>query len=136
MYEIVPHTADIGLRITAPNLDALLSEAGRAFYSVIVANLDAVEPRSSIEFRIDGRDPAYLLADWLNELLFVFETKQLLLCTFEVKVNSDGIQATARGETYEEGRHLLDHEVKAVTYHGLRVEPVNGEWIAEVILDI
>ena len=33
-------------------------------------------------------------------------------------------------------RHELDAEVKAVTYHGLRVEPPAEGWLAEVIVDI
>ena len=45
-------------------------------------------------------------------------------------------EATAQGETLDERRHVLEHEVKAITYHGLRVEKTNGDWIAEVILDI
>jgi SHS2 domain-containing protein len=30
----------------------------------------------------------------------------------------------------------LEHEVKAITYHGLKVEPADGGWLAEVIVDI
>jgi SHS2 domain-containing protein len=93
-------------------------------------------PRTRVEFRIEGRDLPYLLADWLNELLFAFESRRLLLSKFEVVVESNGLQATAHGETVDENRHVLEHEVKAITYHGLRVEKTNGDWIAEVILDI
>ena len=30
----------------------------------------------------------------------------------------------------------LDHEVKAITYHGLQVEQTADGWLAEVIVDI
>jgi SHS2 domain-containing protein len=136
MYEIFPHTADVGLRAIAPDLNTLFAEAGKGFYSLIVSNLRDVESRTRIGFNIEGDDLAYLLADWLNELLFTFESKRLLLSTFDVEVKSNGLKASAQGEIVDESRHVLDHEIKAVTYHGLRVERTNGDWIAEVILDI
>jgi SHS2 domain-containing protein len=136
MYEVFAHTADLGLRVKAPDLNALFSEAGRGFFSVIVANLSDVRPLSLVEFDIKGRDLAYLFADWLNELLFAFESRRLLLCEFDVSVGDDGLHATAKGETIDESRHQLDHEVKAITYHGLNVREVDDGWAAEVILDI
>jgi len=136
MYEIFPHTADAGLRVKSPDLNTLFAEAAQGFFSLIVSNLCDVEPRTRVEFHLEGRDLAYLLADWLNELLFTFESRRLLLSRFHVRVGDDGLKATAHGETMDEGRHTMDHEIKAVTYHGLRVEQVNSDWIAEVIVDI
>ena len=136
MYEVFAHTADVGLRVKSPDLNTLFADAGQGFFSLIVSNLSDVDPRTRVEFHIEGRDLAYLLADWLNELLFTFESRRLLLSKFDVIVGPNGLQATAHGETVDERRHSLEHEVKAVTYHGLRVEQTNGGWIAEVILDI
>ena len=136
MYEIFPHTADVGLRVKSPDLNSLFAESAKGFFSLIVSNLHDVAPRTRVEFHIEGHDLAYLLADWLSELLFTFESRRLLLSKFDVMVGSSGLQAAAQGETVDENRHVLDHEIKAVTYHALRVEQVNSDWIAEVILDI
>ena len=136
MYEVFPHTADLGLRVKAPDLNLLFAEAGRGFFSIIVTNLADVRPETRIEFKIDGRDLVYLFADWLNELLFAFESRRLLLCEFDVTVGDDGLRATGKGETVDESRHQLDHEIKAITYHGLNVRQVGDGWMAEVILDI
>jgi SHS2 domain-containing protein len=136
MYETFAHTADVGLRIKSSDLNTLFAEAGTAFFSVIVENLPDVQPRSRIDFQIAGHDLAYLLADWLSELLFTFETKRLLFSRFEVVVLSEGLKATAWGEVVDTSRHALDHEVKAVTYHGLKVEQTNDGWLGEVVLDI
>jgi SHS2 domain-containing protein len=136
MYEVFAHTADVGLRVKSPDLNTLFAEAGQGFFSLIVSNLADVQPQTRVEFSIEGGDLAYLFADWLNELLFTFESRRLLLSQFDVVVGPSGLKATAQGETVDESRHVLEHEVKAVTYHGLRVERVNGGWVAEVILDI
>ncbi|HVT28166.1 MAG TPA: archease [Lacipirellulaceae bacterium] len=136
MYEIFPHTADVGLRVRAPDLNTLFAEAAQGFFSLIVTNLEDVQPKIDVNFDVESGDLAYLLADWLNELLFTFESRCLLLSKFHVEVNACRLKASAMGERVDESRHALDHEIKAVTYHGLRVERMNGDWIAEAILDI
>ncbi|MEX0613234.1 MAG: archease [Pirellulales bacterium] len=136
MYEIFPHTADLGLRVKSPDLNTLFAEAGQGFFSVIVTNLRDIQPRTAVEFNITGSDLVYLFFDWLNELLFAFESRRLLLCEFEVSVGAEGLHATAKGETVDESRHQLDHEIKAITYHALNVREVDDGWLAEVILDI
>ena len=136
MYEVFEHTADLGLRMQARDLNCLFAEAGRALFSVIVANLDEVQPRQPAEYQVKGSELDYLLLDWLNELLFTFETQRILFSEFQVLVDPEGLHAVARGEPVEAQRHRLDHEVKAITYHNLRVAHTDGGWEAEVIVDI
>ena len=136
MYEVFEHTADLGLRVRAASFEALLAEAARGLFSLIVTNLDDVQPVLSIEYQIEGSDPHYLLFDWLNELLFAYETTHVVLVAFEVRLTAGGLAATARGEPIDTARHQLEHEVKAITYHELKVEQQADGWLAEVIVDI
>ena len=148
MYEHFEHTADLGLRVRANDLDTLFAEAAEALMAAIVEDVSAIEPRQEVEFRIAGDDRGYLLFDWLKALHLQFEVEHLLFRHFRVHVNDAGLTATARGEPYDPDRHPLSHEVKAITYHGLLVEPTplptlrrGGErvgwgWRAEVIVDI
>jgi len=46
------------------------------------------------------------------------------------------LTAICRGEFMDQPRHQMDHEVKAITYHGLRVGQTANGWEAEVIVDI
>lgn len=135
-YETFEHTADLGLRVRAADLDTLFAEAARGLFSIIVANLDQVRPVESVDFKIVGDAPELLLFDWLSELIYTFETRRLLLSQFDVRVGQGGLTATARGEPIDRGRHDLDHEVKAITYHGLKLEREDQGWLAEVIVDI
>ena len=136
MYETFEHTADLGLRIRAPNLPTLFVDAARGLTSMIVANLEAVRPVREIAFELVGRPLDDLLFDWLTEILYAFESEHLLLNEFDVQLSETGLRATARGEVADESRHQLEHEVKAITYHGLRVEQTPDGWLAEVIVDI
>jgi SHS2 domain-containing protein len=136
MYETFEHTADLGLRVRAPDLNTLFAEAARALFSVIVEDLGTVVARQELHVELAGDDRAYLLFDWLKELLYHFDAEHLLLSRFEVRVGDAGLKATAWGEPLDRARHALEHEVKAITYHGLRVEPAADGWLAEVIVDI
>ena len=136
MYELFEHTADLGLRVQAADLDELFAEAGLGFFSMIVENLDEVRATCTAEIRIEGRDRVYLLFDWLHELLVTFDTRRLVFSQFEVRIGDHGLAAEARGELLDPDRHRLLHEVKAVTYHGLKVERIAAGWQAEVIVDI
>jgi len=136
MYETFEHTADIGLRARAADLDTLFSEAAKAFFSVIVENGDEVQAVNeySISVHADERDD--LMYDWLAELLYLFDTKHVLLCEFNVSVRDGSLAATVRGEPVDSDRHRLDMEVKAITYHELKVKRDGEEWFAEVIVDL
>jgi len=136
MHETFEHTADLGLRIRAADLDTLFVEAAQALFETIVPDLASVRPQKKVEIALTGDDRAYLLFDWLKELLFHFDAEHLLLGKFEAHVRDDGLTGAAWGEHVDRSRHVLEHEVKAITYHGLRVEQTPTAWKAEVIIDI
>ncbi len=136
MYEVFEHTADVGLRVRADSVEDLFADAAAGLLSLMVANPESVEGvlERTIEVQSDAID--LLLFDWLSELLFVFESDGLLLSQFEIGVTGTTLVAKCRGELMNLGKHRMDHEVKAVTYHQLQVEQIDGSWVAEVILDI
>lgn len=136
MHELFEHTADLGLRMRAESLDALFVEAAQALFDAIVTNPEAIRCDHPVDFDIPGDERDFLLFDWLRALLLRFDTEQWLFGRFEVAVGDTGLTARAWGEVFDPARHVLEHEVKAITYHRLRVEQVDGAWEAEVIVDI
>lgn len=136
MYEIFEHTADLGLRVRAADLPLLFADAAHGLTSMIAANLEGIQPVREVPLRVESGSLDLLLFDWLTEILYLFESEHLLFSQFEVRLDGDLLQATARGESLDESRHQLEHEVKAITYHGLKVEETPDGWLAEVIVDI
>jgi SHS2 domain-containing protein len=136
--ETFDHTADVGLRITGTDLDDLFRTAAEAVVDYIVVNRDAVRPDGIESFELSADDTPELLVVWLNELIFRCETKHRLYRDFVVHVSDDGraLRAEIAGEPIDRDRHELDHEVKAVTRHGLELKPDADGWVAELILDI
>ncbi len=136
--ETFEHTADLGLRVFAADLPDLFRTAGECLFDVIVANRDDVQVVAIDQVSLSAESTEDLLFDWLNELIFQSETKHRLYTQFDVVLDATGcqLQATIGGEPIDRALHLLDHEVKAATRHGLSLRREQGGWVAEVILDI
>jgi SHS2 domain-containing protein len=136
MFEFFEHTADMGIRVHAATLESLIAEGGRALFSVLVADLAAVRPDRQATLRIEGVEPEELFFDALDDLLYRFTVEHLLFARFEVALDETGATMTAWGEPFDPARHELDHDVKAITYHRLRVHEDADGWSAEVIVDL
>lgn len=136
MFETFEHTADVGLRVASPNLAELFTDAARGLMSLLVENPADVRPRQASRIEIPGAAIDFLLFDWLNELLFRFETQHTLFCEFVPVIADDGLTADVWGEPMDLSRHHMAHEVKAITYHQFEVKQSPDGWTAHMIFDI
>jgi SHS2 domain-containing protein len=136
--EVFEHTADIGVHVTAPSLEQLFADAGLAVAALIIENPRAIAPRQTVTIELEAEDLEGLFVDWLSELIYRFEGEQQLFSEFTVSIDAERcrLRAECRGEPVDWSRHEPDHELKAVTYHQLRVEPTPAGWEASVIFDI
>jgi SHS2 domain-containing protein len=132
-HEVLDHASEVQLRLRAGSLGELLAEAGRALATLQLGGTpgSATGPWRQIE--VSSPDHASLLADWLNELVFLAETERWVATEFGIEL-ADGrsVRARARGVEVERVPGL----VKAATLHGLRLEDVPGGMEGEVILDV
>jgi SHS2 domain-containing protein len=136
MHELFEHTADLGLRIQAPDLNTLFAEAAECLFTAMLEDLGSVRPLTPLTFEVSGADRDFQLFDWLRDLLLRADEEHWVFGKFAVEVRDDGLTGTAWGESLDPARHLLAREVKAITYHGLKVEKTSDGWLAEVIVDI
>jgi SHS2 domain-containing protein len=135
-FQVLDHTADIGLIVYGGTLKALFENAGEAFFHLIT-DLRKVRCRMERRINIGGESLERLMVDWLSELLYLHDVENLLFKGFEVEsVGEDGLRAVARGEPFQEGVHEIKTEVKAVTYHQIEVREEKGRWRAQIILDL
>lgn len=132
-YEEIDHTADVGIRAHGRTVDELFANAAEGMFSLI-ADLTKVKPVGEVEVRLEAEDLPTLLLRWLSELVYLHETQRLLFSSFAVHVVGTSLEGRARGEAIEKKRHELKLVIKAVTRHGLTVDPDKG--IAEIIFDI
>jgi SHS2 domain-containing protein len=136
MYETFDHTADVGIRAIAGDLPGVFSEAARGLLSLLVEDVESVLATDEIVITLQELDLAFLLFDWLRELLYLFDARQFLACAFDIEIVGDRLTARVRGEMIHPLRHQLAHEVKAITSHGLALHRKESGYEVEFIVDI
>lgn len=127
-YCTFEHTADIGLKVEAPDLATAFGEAAYGLTSVITGGKLARSREApwAGDIQLTAEDPETLLVRWLSEVLYLFEVDEFLVGSAVVQINQDRsvwhLAAKLLGENYQTDRHGYGCEVKAITYHGLEVE--------------
>lgn len=133
-FEILEHTADVGIRARAADLAGVIEQATLALASVIGVHRPGHGDEVAIE--VEASDPGGVMVDWLDEVLYLHDVRGAGIGG--VRVGS-ATGRHARGtvvlvELPPEGAEGT--QVKAITYHRLRVEDTGQGWIAEVYLDV
>ena len=134
-YREIEHTADVGVELSAPDLRSAFEGAAAAMFD-LMSDLDRVGETWRGRVRVTGMDLENLLIRWLAELLFLSESEGVLLSRFTVDLlDGHTLDAAVAGEKFDRAKHAVRVEIKAPTYHGLRIEEVGGEWSVRVIFD-
>ena len=134
-FEIIEHTADIGIRAYGTDMAAAFENAARAMFS-LMTDLDKVREVVHRDVHVSAPDREILLVEWLNELVFLFDTEQILFKRFDIHNLTDTeLKARCYGEKVDKSRHEIKIGIKSATYHMLKVEH-NSRYQVQVLLDI
>lgn len=132
-YEILEHTADIGIKVTARTPEELFTDSAKAMFEII-ADTCQISPQEKIEIEREAQGYDELLLEWLGELLYQYSTTELIFTEFRVhSLHPNFIKASAYGNKAE-GR--IKAEIKAVTYHDLEFKKTEKGYEAQVIFDV
>lgn len=136
-YEVIDHTADIGIRVAGSSLNELFANAAEAMFDVMVASRPDLIANINVPVDVEAAAPDELLVKWLQELLYVFDTRHLVLSNFYIdEITDKTLSGTAKGMKFDKLRHEMKRQIKAVTYHKLTLEKKADTWHAQVIFDI
>ena len=135
-FEIIEHTADVGIRAFGADRASVYENAARGMLSLIISP-ESVRAAEEESVTVDGSDAVDLLVSWLHEILFRFDARRRIYADVRVEeVNERRLRARLRGERLDLDRHEIVTDIKAVTYHTARVDEEGGRWIAEVLFDV
>jgi len=135
-FEVIDHTADAGIIAHGARLEEVFINAARALFSLIT-ELDDVAEDLKYDVDIASEDRESLLLEWLNELIYLFDTSHILLKKFDIlSLSGTRLKASCYGEKVDPSRHRLKTGVKAATYHMLRIDKDEQGYRARVIFDI
>jgi SHS2 domain-containing protein len=135
-FELLEHTADIGIRACGRTLGEAFEQATSGFFNLMY-DPNRVQPTLEREVEVQADGYEYLLHDFLNELVYLFDAEKLAFSQVEVlDLSPDTLRARLGGERFDPLRHEGRVYVKAVTLHQLKVGERDGEWVAVVYFDI
>jgi SHS2 domain-containing protein len=135
-YELLDHTADLGIRVTGDTLENLFETAGRAMFAQI-ADTEGLAGASAREIQVGGMDREDLLINWLRELLCFWTIDGLLVKDVRIHEISDfRLRADVFYDDYDSKRHEILKDIKAVTYHNISVVRTDAGWTADIIFDV
>ncbi len=140
-FKFGEHTADVLIEAWGPSLEALFEEMAKAMFEVMT-DTSRVEPKERYSIEVCGFDLENLLYRWLEELLYLHDSKNLVFSKFEVrKIEKRSeeeicLEAEVWGEVFDRSKHEPRTVVKAVTYAQMKIEQRDGMWYASTVLDI
>lgn len=132
MYEILPHTADVRLRLVSADERSLFGDGAAAFRDLIGP---AIEPGAgeTVTLEVDAHDLTSLLVDFLNELVWLLSVRHLVPAAVDViELGPNSLVASLSMDSATRWKR----DVKAVTYHDAEVRLVDGAWTTTLVLDI
>jgi SHS2 domain-containing protein len=139
-WELLDHQADVGLQATGETLEIALADGGRGMPSLMIET-SLVEPDNASDLQASGSDPGALFVDVLNAVLATKDIHTTFFC--DVEINSleereNGWHASCRlfGEPIDLSRNIVDSDVKATNYRGLRVQHDERGWLLRCLLDL
>jgi SHS2 domain-containing protein len=135
-FEIIDHTADIGIIAYGTDIEEVFSNAALALFSLITEP-ESIKEEAHLNLKVSSEDRDSLLVEWLNELIYFFDAKHLLFNRFEIEsLTNNELKAICHGEGFDPLRHKIKRGVKAATYHMLKLEKNSGGYEAQILLDI
>ena len=133
-YEIVEHTADVGVRASGPTLEEAFREATLGLLDI--TGTWAPGAGEEVRVALSATDHGSLLVDWLGEVLYLQDARDSVVAGVSIELVSETevrgvLTLTPRGDVSPEGT-----AVKAITYHQLAVEESAGAWHITVFVDV
>ena len=138
-FEILEHTADIGIAAYGKTKREVFINAARGMFEIITGETEKLKENFYDKIKLEAGNLEGLLFAWLNELLYISETKLVILNKFEIKdLSNNKINAEVKGTKISRLGSKIKKEIKAATYHRLEIkkDEKSGIWRAQVIFDI
>ncbi len=142
-YKFFDHTADIGVEISGRTNKELFANAASALFDVLIENNDsknksaAKTQKRQRTVTVQGADLEDLLINFLRELLYLFNGVHWVVSHCKILESGNKmLKAQLTGEPYNNKKHSIKTEIKAVTYSGAQVVRIKDGWRAKIIFDV
>ncbi|MGD9335562.1 MAG: archease [Desulfobacterales bacterium] len=135
-YTLIDHTADFGIHVYGSDSKELFANAAWALFDLIT-EIDKLAGLDSCRIEVSGDDWSDLMVNWLREMLYLWNGKELLVKKARIlSLSETELTATVEFDLFNPVRNVINTEIKAVTYHQIQVNSSPSGWEAMIIFDI
>ena len=134
-YKFLEHTADVMFEAYGKDENELFENSALALEEIQV-DVKKIKPKIKKIIELQNNTLEMLLFDFLQELIFIKDTEQLIFSKFKVKIMDNKLKAVCYGEKINPKEHECKVDAKAVTLHKYEVKKVKNKWISRIIIDI
>jgi len=134
-FEQVDISGDVGIKVWGQDLEELFENAAMGM-SDLITDVSSVPESESREVHVVAESNEDLLVQWLNELVFIFDTYNYVGKSFSLSIINKKLKAEISGGTFDPSTSESRLLIKAATYHDLSLSKTNSHWEATVIFDI
>jgi len=137
-FKIIDTTADIGIIAFGKNLEDLFVEAAKGCFYIMYREIGGeFNLNFEKEVKVEGIDLEELMVNWLNELIYLNEVEEIIPIEINIKLSKNEIfSLNGVLKTQKNLKLKKIIEIKAVTFHKMKIKKEKNIWKAFIIFDI
>jgi len=143
-YKYLEHSTDAFVQADGSSSEELFENCAKGLVNIMF-DIDKVENRQSWTITANGEDLENLLFDWLEKVLLKILIEQIVLSKFSIEIFKKStnvmdkkylLKARVGGEVVSYSKHNYKIEIKAITYHDLKIQNIGSSYVATFLVDL
>ena len=127
--------ADIAFEAYGKTLNEVFENCAYAFFDM-TCNPKTIKQRIKKVIKIKSENEKDLLYNFLSELIFLKDSKQLIFNKVKVIITNNNLKAALYGDKIDYEKQELRNDIKAITFHLFNLEETKNGYKATVVVDI
>ncbi len=135
-YRVLNRSSDLVIKVFGKTQAELFGNSAFALFDIL-ADMEKVEMRDSLQLEVEGADRDDLMVNWVRELLYLFQGSDFLVKEVEVQeIKENYVRAEVKGEKFDPDRHEIRRGIRDVAYDQSRMEKTGDQWMAQLIFEL
>ena len=143
-YKYLEHSTDAFVQAHGSSLEVLFGNCAKGLVNIMF-EIDKVEDRQFSTITASGEDLENLLFDWLEKVLLKILIDDIVVSRFSIEISKKNanvvekkylLRARVGGEKVSYSKHNYKIEIKAITYHELKIKRVGPNYVATFLVDL
>jgi len=127
--------ADIAFEAYGKTLNEVFENSAYAFFDM-TCNPKTVKQKIKKQIKVKAENEKDLLYNFLSELIFLKDSKQLIFNKVKVMIKDNKLKATLYGDKIDYEKQELRNDIKAITFHLFNLEKIKKDYKATIVVDI